>query len=77
MNNQPSLCCQKCGSINVNPSMPNIENKTMLIYCNDCKQTSGVNIKIEGISDDGKLQITYLPTLLGFDHDKDRIKKFF
>jgi len=77
VNNQPQLCCQKCGSLNVNPGMPDIQKKIMQVYCNDCKQVSEVNIKIEGVTDDGKLQVTYIPTLIGLDHDKDRIKKFF
>jgi len=77
VNNQPQLCCQLCGSLNVNPNMPDIQKKTMQIYCNDCKQISEVNIKIEGMTNDGKLQVTYIPSLIGLDYDKDRIKKFF
>lgn len=77
MNNKPQLCCQKCGSLDVNPGIPDAEKKTMLVYCNKCKNISEVNITIDGVSSDGTLQITYIPTLIGLDHDKDRIKRFF
>lgn len=77
MNNQPQLCCPKCGSLNVYPGMPDVNINKMPIFCENCKNTSEVNIKIDGVTDDGKLKITYIPSLIGIDHDKDRVKKFF
>ena len=63
MNESPLLFCPICGSLNVYPSMPNDMNK-MPIFCHNCKQTSEVNIKIDGIGENGKLKVTFLPDLI-------------
>lgn len=63
MSKPPQLFCPKCGSLNVSPSMPNNMNK-MPIFCHNCKQASEVNIKIDGIEENGKLKVTFLPDLI-------------
>lgn len=72
----PQLCCPKCGSLNVGPGMPNVQKKTMPVFCEDCKELSDVNIKITGVSEDGKLQVQYVPTLIMTDFNKDRTQKY-
>ena len=76
MNNLPQLCCPKCGSLNVAPGMIKNQNK-MPVYCQDCGAIEDVNIKIEKVDENGKLKVTYMPTLIMTEFNKDRIKKFF
>lgn len=77
MNNVPHLCCEKCGSLNVNPGIPQTSTNKLTVYCNDCGAQFDIDIKIEGVSDDGVLQVTYMPSLILIDKDKDRIKKYY
>ena len=70
------LCCLKCGSLNVYPGMPNVNLKKMPVFCENCKEVSEVDIKIDGIIEDGKMKITVLPSLIIKDFNKNRTQKY-
>jgi len=73
---QPDLCCPKCGSLNITVGMPDVQNKKMAVYCNDCWQDSIVDIKITGMTEDGKLKIEYIPSLIISQATNDRTQKY-
>lgn len=77
MNEQPQLCCIKCGSLDVNPGLPNVNIKKMPIFCNKCGASFDIDIKIEGIDDKGVLKVTHIPSLIMIDKNKDRTKTFY
>ena len=77
MNSLPQLCCPRCGSLDIIPDMPDFNTNKMLIFCPTCREVSEINVKIDGIGEDGKLKITAFPNLIMQEKNKDRTKKLY
>lgn len=77
MQKQSQLCCIKCGSLDVSPGLPIADIQKLPVFCNKCGANFIVDIKIDGIDDDGVLQVTYIPSLIMIEKNKDRIKNFY
>ena len=63
MSNNFYLECQECGSHDVLVSMPDItdmEHPKINYVCRNCGEINYVDCKIDGVSKDGKLQVSVL-----------------
>lgn len=63
MSNNFYLECQECGSHDVLVSMPDItdmEHPKINYVCRNCGEINSVDCKIDGVSKDGKLQVSVL-----------------